>query len=356
MTITTLKERPHSSLVNFAAIIVIIGGIMFAQSMITPFLLALFISIICEQPVRWLEGKKVPKGVAILIVVLGMIAVFFGLGYLIGGSLASFSSNYAKYSERLNEVAASFIQFLNDKGMQISQDQVKNLIDPARILQFTAQVLNQLASMMGNAFMILFTILFILLEISSFQVKMKAIARNQENASSYYNEITKNIRHYLGIKTFTSLLTGVLIYIALLVIGVDYAILWGLITFLLNFIPTIGSIIALIPALVFALVQFGWSGALWTLVVYMVINNAISIGLEPRMMGRGLGLSTLVVFLSLIFWGFVLGTVGMFLSVPLTMSMKIIFEQNEGTRWIAILLGTPKEADIYLEEKQKAAR
>jgi AI-2 transport protein TqsA len=139
--------------------------------------------------------------------------------------------------------------------------------------------------------------------------------------------------------------------VALLIIGVDYAILWALIAFMLNYIPSIGSIIAVVPALLFALVQLGWGGAIWTLVSYLVINNVLGVAVEPRMMGKGLGLSTLVVFISLIFWGFVLGTVGMFLSVPLTMTMKIIFEQNEKTRWIAILLGTTAEAEAHLKQQ-----
>ena len=348
-----IPANNRSSLVNLAAIIIIIAGIIFAKSMITPFLMALFVSIICDQPIRWLEGKKVPKGIAILVVILGMIMLFSGLGYLIGDSLSSFSTNSAKYGTRLNEISTSFIQFLNDKGMSISQEQVKQMVEPAKILSFTAQALNQLASMMGNAFLILFTILFILMEIGSFPDKIKAISHAEENSASYFNEITRNIRHYLGIKTITSLITAVLIYFALLIIGVDYAILWALIAFLLNYIPTIGSIIALIPAILFALIQFGLGGALWTLGAYLVINNGVGIGLEPRMMGKGMGLSTMVVFLSLVFWGFVLGTVGMFLSVPLTMSMKIICEQKEETRWIAILLGTPEEAKTLLDEKLK---
>jgi AI-2 transport protein TqsA len=352
-------EHPNSairsvpSILGLAAIIIILAGIIFAQSFITPFLLALFISIICAQPVSWLEGKKIPRGVAILVVILGILAVFFGLGYLIGGSLASFSADSAQYGARLNEIAGSLIRFLGSKGLSISEDQLKGIIEPSRVLQFTAVALNQLAGVMGNAFMILFTVLFILLESSSFAIKGKAISRGGTEAFAYAAEITKNIRHYLGIKTVTSLLTSILIYIALLIIGVDYAILWALIAFLLNYIPTIGSIIALLPALLFSLVQFGWGGALWTLIVYLVINNAVAIGIEPRMMGKGMGLSTLVVFISLVFWGFVLGTVGMFLSVPLTMSMKIMFEQREETRWIAILLGTPAEAEAIVEERSE---
>jgi predicted PurR-regulated permease PerM len=125
-------------------------------------------------------------------------------------------------------------------------------------------------------------------------------------------------------------------------VGVDYPLLWGVLAFLLNFVPNIGSLLAAIPALLLALIQLGISGTLWALLGYVVINNVIGAVIEPRFMGRGLGLSTLVVFLSLVFWGWVLGPVGMFLSVPLTMMVKIGLDSNEQTRWIAVLLGTEK--------------
>jgi predicted PurR-regulated permease PerM len=121
----------------------------------------------------------------------------------------------------------------------------------------------------------------------------------------------------------------------------------------MNYIPNIGSIIAGVPAVLFALVQLGLGGAIWTLASFMVVNNVLGNIIEPRIMGKGLGLSTLVVFLSLLFWGFIFGTVGMFLSVPFTMTIKIILEQNEKTKWIAILLGTPAEAEAYLAQDKQ---
>jgi predicted PurR-regulated permease PerM len=120
----------------------------------------------------------------------------------------------------------------------------------------------------------------------------------------------------------------------------------------MNYIPNIGSIIATIPAFIFALVQLGLSGALWTLGSFLIIHNVLGNFVEPKLMGRGLGLSTLVVLLSLLFWGFILGPVGMFLAVPFTLTIKIILEQNENTRWMAILLGTSADAKIYLQKKK----
>jgi len=137
-----------------------------------------------------------------------------------------------------------------------------------------------------------------------------------------------------------------------LIIGVDYQLLWAVIAGILNYIPNFGSIIAAVPAVLFAEVQLGTGGALWTLGAYMLVHNIIGNFFIPQIMGKSLGLSTLVVFLSMLFWGFILGIVGMFLSVPITMSIKIFLEQNEKTQWLAILLGTPADAKNHLQHKE----
>jgi predicted PurR-regulated permease PerM len=351
MSNKSIGSMEVSPVVKVAAIIIIIAGVVYAKTIIIPFLLALFISIICAQPISWLEKKRIPKGFAIIIVILGLIILFSGFAFLVGGTLSSFSGNVSKYESTLTAISNSFIQFLNEKGLNIPKDQISNLIQPAKILEFTANLVNQLLNMMGNTFLIFLIILFILMEFGSFSVKAKAILSVTDESISYFSTITRNIRHYLGIKTLICLLTGILIYIGVLIIGVDYPLLWALIAGLMNYIPNIGSIIAAVPAVLFALVQLGLGGALWTLGSFMLVNNILGNFVEPRIMGKGLGLSTLVVFLSLLFWGFILGTVGMFLSVPLTMTIKIILEQSEKTRWLAILLGTPADAEIYLQKK-----
>jgi AI-2 transport protein TqsA len=352
MNLKRIGSTEGSSLVKIASLIIIIAGVIYAKSIITPFLLALFISIICVQPISWLEKKRMPRWLALIIVILVLIFLFFGFAFLIGGTLSTFSSNLSKYESTLTTISNSFIQFLNEKGLKIPKDQIFNIIQPAKILEFTANALNILFNMMGNTFLIFLITLFTIMEFGSFSVKAKAILIGSDKSISYFSTIVQNIRHYLGIKTLICLLTGILIYTALLIIGVDYPLLWALIAALMNYIPNIGSIIAGVPAVLFALVQLGLSGAFWTLGSFMLVNNVLGNFAEPRIMGKGLGLSTLVVFLSLLFWGFILGPVGMFLSVPLTMTIKIILEQNDKTKWLAILLGTPDEAKTYLQHKE----
>ena len=349
----SLHKSKFSPALSWAAIIILIAGMMYAKSMITLVLLALFISVICAQPILWLGKRKVHHGLDMFIVLVGVVSIFFGLGELIGGSVKQFIQDAPKYEASLNSMAASLIQSLNDRGLSISYEDISNMLDPGKIISFTAGAISEVGGIMGNIVLIFFIVFFLLLELSSFPIKTKAISKSLDESLDYLTRISQSIRHYLGIKTIISLITGILIWIILLIIGVDYAILWGLIAFLLNYIPNIGSIIAGIPAVLFALVQLGLGGALWTLGGFVAVNTIMGNIIEPRMMGKGMGLSTFIVFLSLVFWGYVLGTVGMFLSVPLTMTVKIMLEQNEKTRWIAILLGTHEDAQAALEKKKE---
>ena len=337
--------------VNFAASIIIIAGIMYAASIVTSILMALFISIICAQQIYWLQKKKVPQGLAVAIVFIGIVALFFGLGEIITTSFSSFSEEAPKYEKNLNDMWRSIQQFLHRNGINLNMDEMTNTFEPSKIMGVTAGLLGQLGGFMGNAFTIFFLSLFLLLELNSIPLKIKAIMKSNTETLLYFDKIGDSIRHYLSIKTLTSLLTGFLIWLCLFIIGVDYAIIWALIAFLLNYIPNIGSIIAAVPAVLFALVQLGFGGVIWTTGAFVAVNMIIGNAVEPKMMGQGLGLSTFVVFLSLLVWGFMLGTVGMFLSIPLTMAIKIMLEQNQETKWIAILLGTEKEAEIMIDGK-----
>jgi predicted PurR-regulated permease PerM len=182
-------------------------------------------------------------------------------------------------------------------------------------------------------------VIFILIEASSFPVKLHTIFGDEKNTLENFDEFIHTVKQYMAIKSWMSLATGIAVFILLVVIGVNYAVLWGLLAFFLNYVPNIGSIIAAIPAVLLALIQLGFVESVIVAAGFVIINLLVGNVIEPRFMGRGLGLSTLVVFLSLIFWGWVLGPVGMLLSVPLTMTAKIALDSREETRWIATLLG-----------------
>ena len=255
-------------------------------------------------------------------------------------------------TNNLNETVAYYTTVFNSVGINLSSE---NLINPGKILNFTASTLNSMGSFMGQLFIIALLAFFMLLEMDSFPLKFNAmlgkINPHEEIESS--ERIILNVRNYLGIKTLTSFSTGLLIFISLKIIGIDYAFIWGLIAFLLNYIPNIGSLLAALPVLLFTAVQYDWKITIWTGIVFLVVNIVIGSFIEPKVMGRGMGLSTLVVIISLIFWGWVLGPIGMFLSVPLTMTLKIFLENYEDTKWLAVMLGTDKYANEILQKTKK---
>lgn len=181
-----------------------------------------------------------------------------------------------------------------------------------------------------------------LMEISQFENKLSAI---NSNSLEKFIDISDNIKHYLLLKFFTSAATGIIITVGLKFFDIHYAVLWGLVAFMLNFIPTIGSIIAAVPAVLMGIIQYDVSTAMMVAILYLIVNVLIGSILEPRIMGKGLGLSTLIVFLSLIFWGWLLGPIGMLLSVPLTIMIKIALDTQDNTRWIAIMLGSGVRQD-----------
>ncbi len=336
-----------------AASFIIIAGMMMAESFITLMLLAVFISIIGVHPVAWLDKKKVPHWLSVIIVLLGFLIIISGLSGIIGSSVSSFTAHLGKYESRLDGILVSINQEFSHYGINLSTDRLTKMFDPAKILDFTASTLGQLGNVMSNTALIFFIVLFILLEMNSIALKAKIFrATASEKSLTNLSRIEKSVRHYLVIKTFVSLLTGVLITFFLWIIGVEYAVLWGLIAFMLNYIPNIGSIIAAIPAVLFAWIQLGFGPAVWALIAFAGVNLFIGYLVEPRVMGKGMGLSTLVVFLSLIVWGYVLGIVGMFLSVPLTMTLKIILEYNESTRPLAAWLGTDEDALKLINKKE----
>ena len=337
-------------MISLAAFIVVMAGAMAAVSIITPILLAFFISVISVQPVLWLTERKVNHTLAVIIIFLGIIGIFIGLGAVLGNSVNNFAKNAPLYATKLRVIEAGIIQSLNDLGLNISQQKWDSTVNPGNVLNYTANILTQFGSIMGNALLVFFIVLFMMLERGSIRLKAEVIAKRYNNNLEVFAAIIESMRSYLSLKTIISLITGVFIWLWLLVFGVEYALLWGLIAFLLNYIPNIGSIIAGIPAVLFALVQLGLAGAGWTVLGYLIVNMVVGNVIEPRMMGKEMGLSTLIVFLSLVFWGFILGTIGMFLAVPLTMTFKIILDQYPKTKWISILLGSDEHALELAEE------
>lgn len=333
------KPRTTSILTSLAAFVIVVGGMKIAAPLLVSLLLALFIAILIASPYIWLQDKGVPRWLALLGVLLVFCGAVFLVGSLIGSSAQEFSARFPVYQERLREMTSGLWGWLNQKGIRASDSLIAAYFDPGQVMGLAAAVFSGVQSLLANSFLILITVIFILLEAPNIPDKWRAARSNADESLNRFRAAARNVNRYMAIKTSTSLLTGALIALLLWLIGVDYPLLWGVVAFLLNFIPNIGSIIAAIPVVLLALVQMGIGACAMTALAYLLVNTVVGNFLEPRMMGKGLGLSTLVVFISLILWGWVLGAVGMLLSVPLTIAMKIALNSNQDTRWMAIMLG-----------------
>lgn len=333
------RPRAASILITFAAFVVVVAGLRAAAPIVVSFLLSIFVAVISAPPLFWLERRGLPKWLAMLTVIAGILAVAFGITALLGNSINDFSRDIPFYKTRLKEQFGGLVTWLSSHGVQVTREQVLSYVNPGKAIELVGDIFNGFGGVLANAFLIFLTVIFILFEAHSFTRKVRAAIENPEKKLMRFQQVTENLIRYLAIKTLSSLGTGIAIGVWLAIMGVDYPVLWGLLAFLLNYVPSIGSIIAAVPALMLTFVQLGPISALWVALGYLVVNVVVGNVIEPRFMGRGLGLSTLVVFLSLVFWGWVLGPVGMLLSVPLTMTLKIALDSSDETRWMAIMLG-----------------
>ena len=345
MTEQSDLSRGTRFLIIAAALVIIIGGLNQAQSVLVSFLIALFLATLGTPPVLWLERKRIPSFVAVLLVVAGMIAVLLIVGAIVGASINSFYTELPAYQTRLQEQVSAFHLFLAAKGIPGMDKVLLGYINPAAVMNLTARLLAGLGSAFSNIVLILLTVVFILFEASSFPVKLRAVLGHPQQVFPQFTRFVGDIERYMVIKTLISLATGTLIGIWLFILGVDFPILWGFLAFLLNYVPSVGSTIAGVPAVLLAFVQLGIGRALMATAGYMAVNFILDNVIETRLMGRRLDLSTLVVFLSLIFWGSLLGPVGMVLCIPLTMTLKFACENNKSTQWIAVLLGPAAPAE-----------
>lgn len=340
----SLSSGSEKLLISGACLVILIAGMQAAAPLLVPFLLSAFIACICLPPMQWMMDRKVPASAAVFIVILGLVLLGLLLTGFAGASVADFSQNLPAYQARLEEQMAQFILWLLGHGITVPDATVHDLFNLSAAMGMAGAFLSGIGNVLANTFFIVLTVIFIMFEAVALPHKWALLGEHAPSTDAV-KRFMNSVNRYLVIKTAVSLATGAAVTIWLTILGVDYPILWGIIAMLFNFVPNIGSIIAAVPALLLALVQLGPDAVLYTGVGYIVINLVMGNVIEPRFMGRGVGLSTLVVFISLVFWGWVLGLVGMLLSVPLTMIVKIAMEAKDETRWIAVLLGPDVEPE-----------
>ncbi|MGC1454103.1 MAG: AI-2E family transporter [Nitrospirota bacterium] len=334
------SQRGIRFLIIVAALVIIIGGINQAQSVLVSILVAVFLAMLGTPPVLWFERRRIPTAIAVLIVVTGMIAVLLIVGGLVATSLNNFVDALPTYHQRIQEEVSAFRALLATKGIRVTDKVLLEYVNPDVVMKLTLGMLGGLGSALSNIILILLTVTFILLEASSFPFKLRAVLGDPLQAFPQFTRFIDDMKRYMIIKTGISLSAGILIGIWLTILGVESPVLWGFLAFLLHYVPNVGAIIAGIPAVLLTLVQLGIGHAALAAAGYLTVGFILGNVVEPNLMGRRLGLSTLVVFLSLVFWGSLLGMIGVVLCIPFTMTLKFACEFNKSTRWVAVLLGS----------------
>ncbi|NPA28184.1 MAG: AI-2E family transporter [Epsilonproteobacteria bacterium] len=328
--------------IGLAAFIIIVAGIKLATTLLVPILLSIFIASVAAPLVSWLEEIGFNRAIAFLVVLLIVVLILSGFGYIILSSADEFVNNIPLYTQRIDILLESLKNVLKDFGINLDIKEIKTLLDLENILGVLGELLKALSKILSKSLLIFLGVMFILVDIPNLKAKLRVITQNKDSSNNPFETFSYKVNKYLFLKTLISLATGLSIGIGLYFLGVDFAPLLGLIAFLLNYIPAIGSIIAAIPAIIVSLAGADPMVTIWVIVLYLAVNMLFGNILEPKVMGDGLGLSVLVVFLSLLFWGWVFGAVGMFLAVPLTMTIKLALEQHPKTKLFAFMLGSYK--------------
>lgn len=337
--IDSRQHRELFILFGVACFVILIAGLREAGEIIVPTIMAMFLALLCIPPMRRLQSHGVPTGLAIAIVMVGASLLVLLVLAVIGRSITQFQTQIPFYQERMDLLLGDAVNWLANKGIEVDPEKLVGSFDSSAILRLVSDTAMGVLGALSNLLLVILTIIFMLVEGASLPAKMRRALGDPEADLSGFDLGAQRVQKYLAIKAWVSLGTAGLVWLLCFVAGVDFPLLWALVAFLFNFVPNIGSVIAAVPAIMLALVQFGVGRAAIVGAGYIAINMVIGNALEPRLLGRRLGLSTLVVFLSLLFWNWVWGPVGMLLSVPLTVIVKILLEHSDSLKWVAVLLG-----------------
>ena len=337
---------PINQLLMFWSLLsIIVVIIKYASDLIAPMLIAIALSIVLLPLLKYFASKGVPKIIALLIIIVAVLIPTVILGGYIGEEVKAFVTNFQETKLQFNSSLDKFVTMLNHIGITTSQSDIQSMIDKSNFTALIQNLASQAGTQFSNVFLIFFSVAFMLMESEFLHNKMIKIINLYGGDIDNVMQIIEKIKSYFLLKVKTSLVTGLWIFAVLWYYDVDYAYLWAVITFFLNFIPVVGSIIAAVPPIIMTFIDQNAMTALWIALWYLVVNTVIGNILEPRIMGKGLGLSALIIFLSMTFWGWVFGPTGMILSAPLTMIVQFIFAQYTETKWIALML-SDYEKDI----------
>lgn len=329
------KITASTVLVVFASMACIFA----AKDILVPIILAAFLATLCLPVTNTLNTAGLPRGLSILITFGAILCLGIVLVGFVSNTATDFMRNSKDYTGDIKGIISSIPYIEQVLGDNVNVSEIASMLSPSTAMNYVAGAFSGLRGIISKVFFISLISIFILMESGLFHEKLIVLCCGRDDMVDKVSDFTASLKNYIFIKTMTSAATGIAIGILLWAFGIKYAALFGVIAFALNFIPTIGSILASFPAIAFALLNYGAMDAALVAVIYLTANITIGSVIEPRILGRGLGISPTFVLLSLVFWGWMLGIAGMFLSVPLTVMIKIACQNSERWHFLSVILG-----------------
>ncbi|GAA5144917.1 AI-2E family transporter [Prosthecobacter algae] len=348
-------RKGSQMILTLACLVIVLAGMKAAAGVLVPMVYAFFLAVLSFPLLRWLTRHRIPGPVALAMTLLVNLGVLAGLITLAVRLLISFNADLPRYLRGIQRYLTDFGVWLDDNGIEGAKEMMGSLFDWNTIIGYATQqdVMSRIGAMLGSTFgtlatvfaglvMILILMMFVLMEATGTHRRIVAVhLAGGPDFSGLMRSVT-DIQKYLGIKTLISALTGLLAGAWCWFFDLQYPLLWAILAFIFNYIPAVGSSAASIPAIVEALVQHGGGAALGIALGYGGINFALDNFVQPQLLGNRFGISALVVVLSVIFWGWLWGPMGMFLAVPLTMVMKVLLDNSEEFRWVSVAMSQKK--------------
>jgi AI-2 transport protein TqsA len=338
-TITTALRQPSilRVMLGLAATVVVFVGMRLAAPVLDPILFAVILALLFSPIYAWLRRHRVPTPLALVIMLVGLTLLFVAIAGIVGVSIARFSGDIASYTGKLNDQLDN-IQSLT-KGLGVSKADLQKALSPSALTGAIGEVLSGVADFLSNLFLILIIVLFLLAEGPAMMNRLRTSAGRDRPQVERLTVFGRNVVRQLGLRAIVNLVTGAGVVILLLILRVDFPLMWGILAFFLSFIPWIGLPLAVAPAVVLALAEHGVTSALLVIAGIIVINILAENALSPMLMGRGLSISPTVLFIGFIFWAWLLGGPGAFLAAPLTIFLILMLETFPKTRWLASVMG-----------------
>src|SRR5215211_2289048 len=352
-TITTALRQPSflRVMLFLATTVVVLVGMRLGAPILNPILFAVILALLFSPIYGWLTRHRIPTPLALIIMLVGLTVLFLGLFLIMGISIARFSGDIASYTGKLNVKVGNFQELA--KGLGLSNVDIRDAVKPSALTGAIGTILSGVADFLSNLFLILLYVLFFLAEGPAMMNRLRNSAGSDHPQFVRLTVFGRNVVRQLGLRAIVNLVTGAGVTVLLLVLRVDFPLMWGILAFFLSFIPWIGLPLAVAPAVVLALAEHGIERALLVIAGIIVINILAENALSPMLMGRGLSLSPTVLFIGFIFWAWLLGGPGAFLAAPLTIFVVLMLETFPETRWLAAVMGMspPDSASPAPEEE-----